>query len=144
MRCVVQVVSGASVVINGSYGGSIGRGLAIMAAYKDADTEAVVDKMCDKLVNLRVFPDKDGKLNLSVLDVGGELMCISNFTVYGDTSHGRRPSYTLSAKPEISKPLYLYTLKKLSESVCVVAGEFGADMQVSLTNDGPITLILEL
>lgn len=143
MKAVIQVVKNSSIVINGKQGGRTQKGLVVLVAYREEDNDATVEFFVNKLVNLRIFPDADGKLNLSVKDVGGSVMLVSNFTLYGDASKGRRPSYSLSAKPEISKPLYIKTLEALKKEIPVVEGEFGADMQVELINDGPITVILE-
>jgi D-tyrosyl-tRNA(Tyr) deacylase len=143
MKSVVQRVSVASIIIDGEAGGKIEKGLLVLSAFSDDDTEATVSYCVDKILNLRIFPDADGKLNLSVLDVSGEVMLVSNFTVYGDTSKGRRPSFAKSARPEISEPLYRLAVKKFCEAVNTVTGKFGADMQVSLTNDGPVTVIVE-
>lgn len=143
MKSVVQVVKNASIVIDGVYGGSIERGFVVLVAYRNEDTDETIGYMTDKILNLRVFPDENGKLNLSVKDVKGSVMLVSNFTLYGDTTKGRRPSYTLSAKPEISKPLFLKTKALFEKEITTVSGNFGSDMQISLVNDGPITLTLE-
>ncbi len=143
MKSVIQVVKSADIVIDGVPGGKIDRGLVVLVAYTDGDTEANVDFFVNKILDLRIFPDENGKLNLSVKDVGGSIMLVSNFTLYGDARKGRRPSYSASAAPEISKPLFLTTKKKFEEKINTVSGNFGSDMQVSLVNDGPITLILE-
>lgn len=143
MKSVVQVVKNASIVIDGAYGGSIKRGLVVLVAYRNEDTDETIGYLTDKILNLRVFPDENGKLNLSVKDVKGSVMLVSNFTLYGDAANGRRPSYTLSAKPEISKPLFLKTKALFEKEITTVSGNFGSDMQISLVNDGPITLTLE-
>lgn len=143
MKSVIQVVKNASITIDGIYGGSIDRGLVVLVAYRNEDSDSTVLGMVDKILNLRVFPDENGKLNLSVKDVGGSVMLVSNFTLYGDAAKGRRPSYTLSAKPEISKPLFLQTKAAFEKEITTVSGNFGSDMQILLVNDGPITLTLE-
>ena len=143
MKSVVQVVKNASIVIDGAYGGSIKRGLVVLVAYRNEDTDETIGYLTDKILNLRVFPDENGKLNLSVKDVKGSVMLVSNFTLYGDAAKGRRPIYTLSAKPEISKPLFLKTKALFEKEITTVSGNFGSDMQISLVNDGPITLTLE-
>ena len=143
MKSVVQVVKNASIVIDGAYGGSIKWGLVVLVAYRNEDTDETIGYLTDKILNLRVFPDENGKLNLSVKDVKGSVMLVSNFTLYGDAAKGRRPSYTLSAKPEISKPLFLKTKALFEKEITTVSGNFGSDMQISLVNDGPITLTLE-
>ncbi len=144
MKCIVQRVKSASIVIDGEFGGEIGAGLMVLAAYDDADDVKTIDFCVDKLANLRIFEDKNGKMNLSVLDVGGNVMLVSNFTLYGDTAKGRRPSFDKSAKPAISQPLYDVTVEKFRAIFPnMVTGRFGADMQISLVNDGPVTLIVE-
>ena len=143
MRCIIQRVNRAGIVINGKSGGQIGKGLLVLCAFSDGDDEKTVDYCVEKIANLRIFEDENGKLNLSVLDVKGNVMVVSNFTLYGDTAKGRRPSYTLSAKPEISKPLFLKTKALFEKEITTVSGNFGSDMQISLVNDGPITLTLE-
>lgn len=144
MRCIIQRINRASIVINGKSGGQIGKGLLVLCAFSDGDDEKIVDYCVEKIANLRVFEDENGKLNLSVLDVQGNVMIVSNFTLYADTRKGRRPSFDKSARPEISKPLYDLTVKKFSDIFENLAtGEFGADMQISLENDGPVTLIVE-
>lgn len=144
MKCVIQRVKSASIVINGKFGGEIGAGLVVFAAYCDTDDEAVINFCVEKTANLRIFDDGDGKLNNSVLDVGGSILLVSNFTLYGDTQKGRRPSFVKSSKPEISMPLYEKTVRKFKELFPdTVCGEFGADMQISLVNDGPVTIIVE-
>ncbi|MFZ5515318.1 MAG: D-aminoacyl-tRNA deacylase [Candidatus Zhuqueibacterota bacterium] len=144
MRAVVQRVTRASVSIEGKVAGAINAGLVILLGVKQDDTEADAKFLADKCVNLRIFADAEGKFNLSSLDVRGELLAISQFTVYGDTRKGRRPSFITAARPEISEPLYLKFVEYLRESGLTVAtGQFGANMLVEIHNDGPVTLILE-
>lgn len=144
MRAVVQRVKKGSVSIDGKIVGQINKGLVILLGVKNGDTEADAKFLADKCVNLRIFADKAGKFNLSVLDVAGELLAISQFTLYADTRKGRRPSFIEAAPPETSEPLYEKFIDYLQESGLKVAtGEFGAMMLVEIHNDGPVTIILE-
>ena len=144
MRAVIQRVSSGSVTIDGKVVGKIGKGLVILLGVKNGDSETDAKSLADKCVNLRIFNDEDGKFNLSALDVGGELLAISQFTLYGDTRKGRRPSFIEAAQPEISEPLYEKFVEYLQESGLKVAtGKFGAMMQVEINNDGPVTIIAE-
>lgn len=144
MKAVVQRVTRASVSIEGKTVGSIGKGLAILLGVKNGDAEQDAKFLADKCVNLRIFADAAGKFNLSALEVRGELLAISQFTLYGDARKGRRPSFIDAAPPEISEPLYQKFVSYLSESGLKVAtGEFGAMMLVEIHNDGPVTILLE-
>lgn len=143
MKCIVQRVSYAKIDINGVYSGEIDCGLVVLVAYNDFDDEKTINFCVEKVCNLRIFNDDNGKLNKSVLDVGGKVILVSNFTIYGDTSKGRRPSFTQSARPEISKPLYDLTVQKFATVLPTITGEFGADMKVYIENDGPVTVIVE-
>ncbi|MCD4664772.1 MAG: D-tyrosyl-tRNA(Tyr) deacylase [Bacteroidales bacterium] len=144
MRAFVQRVSSGSVSIDGKMVGKIGTGLVILLGVKNGDTEADAKFLADKCVNLRIFTDEAGKFNLSALDVGGELLAISQFTLYGNTRKGRRPSFIEAAPPEISEPLYEKFVGFLKESGLKVAtGEFGAMMLVEINNHGPVTIIVE-
>lgn len=144
MRVVLQRVSRASVTIGERITGRIGRGFCLLAAFAPTDTAAEVQWMAEKLAGLRLFPDAEGKLNLGLGDVGGAVLVISQFTLYGDASKGRRPSFLGAARPEAAIPLYEAFLASLhARGLEVASGEFGADMQVELVNDGPVTLILD-
>ena len=144
MRAVVQRVSSGLVLIDGKIVGKIGKGLVILLGVRNGDTEADAKFLADKCVNLRIFTDENGKFNLSALDVKGELLAISQFTLYGDTRKGRRPSFIEAAPPEASEPLYEKFVDYLRESGLKVAtGEFGAMMLVEINNDGPVTIIVE-
>lgn len=144
MRAVVQRVTKASVSIDKKVVGEISKGLVILLGVKNSDTEDDARFLADKCVNLRIFADAAGKFNLSALEVGGELLAISQFTLYGDSRKGRRPSFIEAAPPEISKPLYEKFVTYLQASGLKVAtGEFGAMMLVEIHNDGPVTIILE-
>lgn len=143
MRAVVQRVSEASVTIDGAVKGSIGKGYMVLLGIEDADEQADLDYICDKLIGLRVFEDADGKMNLDIRDAGGEILLISQFTLYGDARKGRRPSFIKAARPDKAIPMYEETILRLSESLHVECGEFGADMKVALVNDGPVTILLD-
>jgi D-tyrosyl-tRNA(Tyr) deacylase len=144
MRVVLQRVSRASVTIDGRTAGAIGRGFCLLVGLTHGDTDPVVEWMAEKVAGLRLFPDAEGKMNLGLEEVGGELLVISQFTLYGDASKGRRPSFIDAARPETAVPLYQRFVAALrSRGLQVATGEFGADMLVEIHNDGPVTLILE-
>ena len=144
MRLVIQRVSKASVEIEGKVNGKIDEGFMLLVGITNDDNKEVVEKMADKLINLRIFEDENEKLNLSLMDVKGEILSISQFTLYANCKKGRRPSFLDAAKPEISKPLYEYFNKELENAgVHIETGIFGAMMKVSLINDGPTTIILD-
>lgn len=145
MRAVVQRVSGAGVTVNGGEPRRIGPGLVILVAVRDTDTPADCDKLAEKCANLRIFDDENGNLNIAAADLGYEALVVSNFTLYGNTKKGKRPSFIAAAKPPLSVELYERFVEKLRQTPLagVKTGEFGADMQVSLVNDGPITLVLD-
>lgn len=144
MKAVIQRVTTASVSIDGEVVGEIGRGLLVLLGIAPADTLAEVEWMRSKLVGLRIFEDDGGKMNLDVTEVGGSMLIVSQFTLFGDCSKGRRPSFLAAATPDIAVPLYEAFVGAVRASgVTVATGRFGADMQVSLVNDGPVTLIVE-
>ncbi len=144
MRAVVQRVHRASVSVDGKLVGAIGKGLLVFVGVGSRDTEADLEWMCEKILNLRIFEDEQGKMNLSVLDVDGELLVISQFTLYGDCRKGRRPSFSEAASPELGKDFYEAFLSKLKAKIKKVEqGIFGAHMEVELVNDGPVTLLLD-
>lgn len=144
MRVVLQRVSAASVTIDGRVAGAIGRGFCLLVGFTHGDTEAEADWMAEKILGLRLFSDAAGKMNLGLEDVGGGVLVVSQFTLYGDASKGRRPSFIDAARPEVAIPLYQRFVDALrARSSEVATGEFGADMQVAIQNDGPVTLILE-
>lgn len=144
MRVVLQRVSQASVATNGAEVGAIGRGFVLLVGFSHRDTPAEVAWMAEKVAGLRLFSDAEGKMNLDLAAVGGELLVVSQFTLYGDATKGRRPSFIDAARPETAIRLYQQFLVALRIlGLNVATGEFGADMQVSLVNDGPVTLILE-
>ena len=139
MRAVVQRVTGASVRVDGETVGAIGRGLVVLLGVRAGDDVAAAERMVRKLLALRVFEDGDGRMNLSVADTGGEVLCVSNFTVYGDTRKGNRPSFVDAAPPEDAEPLY----ELVREGLGAQGGRFGARMSVELINDGPVTVLVE-
>lgn len=144
MRFLIQRVSNASVEIDGSIVGAINQGFCVFVGISDSDTKEIADKMIHKMINLRIFRDENGKTNLNLATVGGELLIISQFTLYADCSHGNRPSFLEAGKPEPSEALYQYIIEKCRKSVPKVEhGEFGADMKVSLVNEGPFTIWLD-
>jgi D-tyrosyl-tRNA(Tyr) deacylase len=139
VRALVQRVSEASVTVDGTEISRIGPGLLVLLGVRRGDTETEADRIAAKLLALRIFHDADGKMNLSVGDAGGEILCVSQFTLYGDTRKGNRPSFVDAAPPEEAEPLY----ERVRESLGAQGGVFGARMAVALTNDGPVTLLLE-
>lgn len=145
MKAVIQRVAHSSVVIDGKEVGKTDIGFLILLGVEQGDTLAEADKLIKKIPVLRVFEDENGKMNLSCLDIDGEILVVSQFTLCADCSHGRRPSFTKSAPPDVANELYLYFVEELKRSGVkkVDTGEFGADMKVSLLNDGPVTIILD-
>lgn len=144
MRVVLQRVSRAQVSIGGAVRGRIGRGFVLLVGFTAGDDEATVRWMADRVVGLRIFPDEDGKMNRALAEVDGEVLIVSQFTLYGDTSRGRRPSFITAARPEIAIPLYDRFVAEMTDRVGrAETGEFGAMMDVELVNDGPVTLLLE-
>ena len=144
MRAVVQRVSRAAVRVDGETVGAIGRGFVVLAGFAPADDEPALVWMAEKLAGLRVFGDAEGKMNLGITEVGGAMLVVSQFTLYGDASKGRRPSFVAAAPPDQAEPLYDRFVVLLRErGVRVETGRFGAMMDVELVNDGPVTLLLE-
>ena len=144
MRVVLQRVSHAEVRIDGRTSGRIERGFLLLVGFNADDDPQKVEWMADKVISLRLFPDADDKMNLGLEDVGGAILVVSQFTLYGDASKGRRPSFIQAARPEITIPLYERFIQLIrARGVQVETGEFGAMMEVDLVNDGPVTLILE-
>ena len=139
MRAIVQRVSSASVSVEGEALASIERGLLVLLGVRSGDGEAEADRVAAKLEALRVFEDDDGKMNLSVRDAGGEVLVVSNFTVYGDTRKGNRPSFVDAARPEVAEPL----VERVRATLGAQGGRFGAHMAVELVNDGPVTVLLD-
>ncbi len=145
MRAVIQRVSQASVKVNEEYTGRIGTGLLVFVGIEDADTHEDASWLSSKITQLRIFNDVDGVMNLSVRDIGGELLLVSQFTLHAATKKGNRPSYIRASKPDIAVPLYEFFKTKLIEDLgrAVPCGIFGADMKVELLNDGPVTIIID-
>ena len=144
MRTVVQRVRSSSVEIDGKIVGKIGKGLMILVGIRHDDTKKQVEWMADKIKKLRIFEDEDGKMNLSAKDVGAEYLIVSQFTLYGDCKKGTRPSFTDAAVPSVAIPLYEYFIELMkADGDNVQTGEFGADMLVSIENDGPVTMVID-
>ena len=145
MKLVIQRVKKANVVVENKVIGEIDNGFLVLIGIAPTDTKEIADFLVQKLIHLRVFEDENQKMNLSIQDIDGELLIISQFTLYADCSHGNRPSFTTAAKPDFANELYEYFVQQCKkENIKKVAtGEFGADMQVTLQNDGPVTIILE-
>ncbi len=144
MRALIQRVKEGAVYIEGKEVGKIGKGFVLLLGVGQSDTIEDLDYLVDKVVNLRVFPDEEGKMNLSLLDVGGEVLVVSQFTLYADCRKGRRPSFTDAAPPEKGKEMYELFINKLRDrGVRVETGEFGAMMLVKIYNDGPVTIMLD-
>ena len=139
MRALVQRVSEAAVEVEGREVAAIGPGLLVLLGVRDGDGEEQADRLARKLLGLRIFEDAGGKMNLDVGDAGGEILCVSQFTLYGDTRKGNRPSFVEAAPPERAEPLY----ERVVDALGAKAGVFGATMRVSLVNDGPVTLLVE-
>lgn len=144
MKFLVQRVTESAVKVDGEVVGSINRGFLVLVGISDSDNREIADKMIDKLLKLRIFEDENGKTNLSIADVNGELLVISQFTLYADCRRGNRPSFTDAGKPDMANELYEYILRKISSlGFKTEHGIFGADMKVSLINDGPFTVMLD-
>ncbi|WP_312173713.1 D-aminoacyl-tRNA deacylase [Chryseobacterium sp.] len=144
MKTVIQRVSESHVKVDGNIVGEIGRGLMLLVGIDENDTKTDADWLVQKILNLRVFGDEDGKLNLSVQDIKGEILCISQFTLIADYKKGNRPSFIKAAKPDKAIPLFDYFKQELSKSgLKTESGIFGADMKVSLINDGPVTIVMD-
>jgi len=144
MRGVVQRVKSASVTVDNEIIGSIGHGILLLISIEDNDDEKDLEYTCDKVANLRIFEDEDDKMNKSLLDVEGSILVVSQFTLHGDARKGRRPSFISAARPEKAIPLYEKFIQNMKDKgIKTSAGKFGADMQVELINDGPVTILLD-
>lgn len=145
MRVVIQRVTQANVVIEDKTNGEIGNGMMILVGIEETDSDEDIAWLTKKIVNLRIFDDENGVMNLSILDKGGDILLISQFTLHASTAKGNRPSYIKAAKPDISIPIYERFIKSLETAMgkSIATGIFGADMKVSLTNDGPVTIIID-
>jgi D-tyrosyl-tRNA(Tyr) deacylase len=145
MRAVIQRVTKASVTIDGKINGSIGEGLLVLVGIEDADNDEDILWLSNKIVNLRIFNDEEGIMNRSVLDVEGNILLISQFTLHASTKKGNRPSYIKASKPDVAIPLYEKMIRQLSKDLSkeIATGVFGADMKVELLNNGPVTIIID-
>ena len=144
MKFVIQRVTSASCCVDDNITGKINKGFLVFIGVSEDDTKEIADKMTKKLIGLRIFEDENGKTNLSLKDVGGELLLISQFTLYADCKKGYRPSFIRAGKPEMANEMYEYIISKCKEEIPTVAtGIFGADMKISLLNDGPFTIVLD-
>ena len=144
MRFVIQRVTNSSVKVDGEVIGQIGKGFMVLIGVADTDTKEIADKMIKKMIGLRIFEDENGKTNLSLEAVEGELLLISQFTLYANCKKGNRPSFIEAGKPDMAEEMYEYIIDRCKEQVPVVdRGKFGADMKVSLVNDGPFTIVLD-
>ena len=143
MKVVVQRSKNSKVTINGKVNGSIDHGYVLLVGFTDGDNETIIDKMIDKIIHLRIFEDENEKMNLSILDTGGRILSISQFTLYANSKEGRRPSFTDAMKPDEAIKLYDLFNEKLSKLIHTETGIFGADMKVEIYNDGPVTIILD-
>lgn len=144
MRAVVQRVSQASVKVNNEIVGEIANGLLVLLGVGKEDDTKDLDYMVEKILGLRIFEDEQGKMNLSLMDIGGEILIISQFTLFGDVKKGKRPSFTTSGDPEIAEKMYMQFIDKcIEKGVSTEKGIFGADMKVNLTNDGPVTILID-
>lgn len=144
MRFVIQRVTEANVKVDGNVLGKINKGFLVLIGVADSDTKEIADKMIKKMIGLRIFEDENGKTNLALKDVNGELLLISQFTLYADCKKGNRPSFINAGKPDMANEMYEYIISECKKDVPVVEkGEFGADMKVSLLNDGPFTIYLD-
>ena len=144
MRAVLIRVSRASITINGEKGGSMDKGFVVLVGVKPEDTVQEAAYLAKKCAEMRIFEDENGKMNKSLSDVGGSMMVVSNFTLYADCSHGRRPDFFHAAKPDIAIPVYEHFVSEIkARGIPLITGEFGADMAIDHVNDGPVTLILD-
>lgn len=145
MKFVIQRVLNSSVKVDSETIGSIGKGFMVLIGVADTDTKEIADKLVDKMIKLRIFEDNKGKTNLSLSDVGGELLLVSQFTLYADCKKGNRPSFIRAGKPDFANEMYEYIISKCKtyEGLKVERGKFGADMKVELINDGPFTIVLD-
>ena len=143
MRVILQRSKNSKVTINGKVNGSIDKGYVCLVGFTNGDTKEIVDKMVKKIINLRIFEDENEKMNLSIIDINGSILSISQFTLYADTTRGNRPSFINALNPINASELYDYFNKKLSEFLHVETGIFGSDMKVEIYNDGPVTISLD-
>lgn len=145
MRAVIQRVSRASVTIDGKIKSAINHGLLVLVGIEDADSEEDIEWLCNKIVALRIFNDTEGVMNVSVKDLGGDILLVSQFTLHASTKKGNRPSYIRASKPDVAVPLYQRIIERMGTALGkpVLTGDFGADMKVELLNDGPVTIVMD-
>jgi D-tyrosyl-tRNA(Tyr) deacylase len=143
VKVLIQRVTRAQVTVNGEISGSIGLGLLALVGVENGDSEKEADWLAEKLTNLRIFSDSEGQMNLGLLEVKGSILLVSQFTLLGDCRKGRRPSFSQAAPPKLAEELYLYLGQRLAKSVPVSYGQFGAHMEITLVNDGPVTFLIE-
>ncbi len=143
MRCVIQRVRSAEVTVNGEVVGKVGRGLLVLCGFTEGDTDEKISWVAGRIAKLRIFCDENDRLNYSCIDVGGGILCVSNFTLYGDCLHGNRPDFGKAAKGEISRPMYEKFVSELKKYVPTETGRFGEHMELKLDIDGPITAVIE-
>lgn len=145
MKAVIQRVTKASVTIEGRVNGQIGKGLLVLVGIEDADTDEDIEWLSNKIVNLRIFDDENGVMNISVKDIAGDILLISQFTLHASTKKGNRPSYIKASKPDIAIPIYEKLIRQLTDDLRkeIQTGIFGADMKVELLNDGPVTIVID-
>lgn len=145
MRFVIQRVSEASVKIDGAIYSDIQKGFLVLVGVEETDTKEDADWLCQKLIGIRIFSDAEDKMNLSLQDINGDILLVSQFTLFASTKKGNRPSFIKSAKPDIAIPLYEYCIQQLTQLLNkpIKTGQFGADMKVSLVNDGPVTILID-
>ena len=144
MKAIIQRVNKSSVTVNSKVIGKIDKGLCVLIGYATDDNEQKIDKLIDKIINLRIFDDENGEMNKSILEVKGSILVISNFTLYADCSKGSRPSFIKALKYSESEKLYKKTIEKFKNLINTQCGEFGADMKVNIENDGPVTIEIEI
>ena len=144
MRTIIQRVKSAAVTIDNAARNEINSGLMVLCAFEEEDNQEKIEYVANKIMNLRIFPDSDDRLNLSLLDIKGDILIVSNFTLYGDCSKGRRPNFTRAAKPELSEKMYDSFVEEIKKyGLHTETGKFGADMLCDIQNDGPVTVIVE-
>lgn len=144
MKVLVQRSKNSKVTIDGKVNGQIDHGYVLLVGFTNGDNETIIDKMINKILNLRIFEDENEKMNLSLKDINGELLVVSQFTLYGDCRKGRRPNFTNAAKPDLANELYEEFIEKASkQNIKVGTGKFGANMMVELTNEGPVTILID-
>jgi D-tyrosyl-tRNA(Tyr) deacylase len=143
MKLVIQRVSESSVSVDNKIVGKINKGLNILVGFTSSDNESIVDKIIEKILKLRIFDDKDNKINLSIKEVNGEILLVSQFTLYANISDGNRPNFIKAAKPDLAKKLYDYMYRELASRIKTHSGVFGANMSIKITNDGPFTIVID-